>query len=353
MSLFYSKNENRLRALWRIVLYGFVFMLGSAFISVIAAAAGFLFATASGSLTQEMLASAENAVEVAINLTMSSPLVFFINSAGSLIFIWLLTAIFAKWIDRRKMADFGLTLSGRWWKDFVFGLLLGGLLMTGIFLIEWQLGWLEINSFLQSPSNTPFILAFILMFLSFIAVGIYEELLVRGYQLRNIAEGLNLPNFSPKTALMLSYILTSAWFSFLHLLNPNSSLASVLNLIISGFLLGLGMVLTGRLALPIGLHISWNFFQGTIFGFPVSGLNTGTSVIAVTDTGPALWTGGQFGPEAGLIGLAAMVVGIVLIILYTRHTKGSLSPELSLAIYHPPRKAESILSEQSSQISHL
>lgn len=353
MSLFYNKTEGRLRALWRIVLYYFLFMIGTVVISVIAGATGILQAMASGSLTQETLANVDNFSEIAINLFTSSPLVFFINSAGSLIFIWLLTASFAKWIDHRKMADFGLALSSRWWKDFFFGLLLGALLMTGVFIIERQLGWLEVESLMQSPAKTSFILAFILMFLSFISVGIYEEILVRGYQLRNIAEGLNLPRFSPNTALMLSYILTSAWFSLLHLFNPNSSLASVLNLIISGFLLGLGMVLTGRLALPIGLHISWNFFQGTIFGFPVSGLNTGTSLIGINDTGPALWTGGQFGPEAGLIGLVAMVIGLFIIILYARLTKGSLSPELSLCEYHTPRKAATAAQEQPSQPSGL
>ncbi len=212
--------------------------------------------------------------------------------------------------------------------------------MTGIFLFEWQLGWLEINNFLQSPANTSFMLAFILMFLSFIAVGFYEEMLVRGYQLRNIAEGLNLPRFSPKSALMLSYILTSAWFSFLHLFNPNTSLASVTNLVVSGFFLGLGMVLTGRLALPIGLHITWNFFQGTIFGFPVSGLNTKTSLIAIKNTGPTLWTGGDFGPEAGLIGLVAMLLGMGAILLYVKLSDKSLSAAAHLSEYRPPyRKA--------------
>lgn len=348
MSLIYNKTEGRLRAFWRITLNFIVFMLGSVLVSTIASIAGILLAVASGSIPLEALASPGNLSTAVLNLAVSSPLVFLISSLGSLVITWLSTAAFAKWIDHRKMSDYGLALSAAWWKDLIFGLFLGAFLMTGIFIFESQVGWLEISSYLQSPPNLSFYSALLLMLLSFLAVGIYEELLVRGYQLRNIAEGLNQHKISSKTALMLSYIVTSAWFSILHLFNPNSSLESFVNLIVSGFFLGLGMVLTGRLALPIGLHITWNFFQGTIFGFPVSGLNTGTSLIAINQTGPVLWTGGQFGPEAGLIGLVAMTIGILLIIGYVRLTTGSVSPELSLCMYNPRKKAV-VIPEQPSQ----
>lgn len=338
MSLFHNKVEGRLRAPWRIALNFLLFFIGTNISGAAAGIAGVSISMALGWLPLETLSNPENMTDTVMNLLLSSPLVFFLSSVGSLLVIVIVTAVSARWIDRRRFTDYGLNISLNWWGDLAFGLLLGAVLISGIFLFERQAGWLRITGYMQSPNNLAFLPAFLMMLLSFLAVGIYEELLVRGYQMRNIAEGLHTEKVSKFTALILSYILTSAWFSLLHLFNPNTSLASVINLVVSGFFLGLGMVLTGRLALPIGLHITWNFFQGTIFGFPVSGLNTKTSLIAIKITGPTLWTGGDFGPEAGLIGLVAMLLGMGAILMYVKLSNRSLSAAAHLSEYRPPHK---------------
>jgi membrane protease YdiL (CAAX protease family) len=105
---------------------------------------------------------------------------------------------------------------------------------------------------------------------------------------------------------------------------------------LAGLFLGLGFILTGELAIPIGLHMSWNFFQGSVFGFPVSGLNSAASFIGIHQSGPDLFTGGVFGPEAGLVGLSALVLGSVVIVLWLRWTRGAAQLEQRLAVFSPP-----------------
>jgi membrane protease YdiL (CAAX protease family) len=91
----------------------------------------------------------------------------------------------------------------------------------------------------------------------------------------------------------------------------------VLGILGAGYFLAFGYLRTRHLWLPIGLHIGWNFFEGPVFSFPVSGLDT-ARLLNHTVSGPELITGGAFGPEAGLIVLPALVLGAVLIHLYAK-----------------------------------
>jgi hypothetical protein len=110
-------------------------------------------------------------------------------------------------------------------------------------------------------------------------------------------------------------------FALLHLGNPNVNWANTLSItagiFFAGVYLAYAYIRTGQLWLPIGLHIGWNFFQGVVFGFPVSGMDA-YPLTRIKVGGPALWTGGAFGPESGLIVLPSLIVGGILIYLYTR-----------------------------------
>lgn len=300
-SIFWNKEERRLRMFWRMNIYS-VFL---AFLIV-------LFSVVLG----------------ISNILSNTFRLSFIVLIGVLISI----VIIGKWVDRRRIRDFGIIPSPTWWKEFFFGLGLGSVLMGLIFGIAWLTGSLNIEGYFQGTQQTAFLPGFFRALGFYFAVGIYEEVMLRGYILVNLAEGLNLKNVDKKWVLLLALVLSSMIFGVLHIINPNSSWISTMNLSLAGVFLGLGMVLTGRLGLPIGLHITWNFFQGNVFGFPVSGTNSGATIISTTLTGPEWFTGGAFGPEAGILGLMTMVVGCFLIILWLRK-RDTLSLQKNLTEY--------------------
>jgi len=194
-------------------------------------------------------------------------------------------------------------------------------LMSGIFLAEWWAGWLKIVAVCYAP-NDDFLVQLLALLGVYLCVGVYEEMLSRGYQLRVLAEGISGARVRARLALLAAWVLTSLVFGLGHGANPNATLLSCLGVAAAGLLLGLPYVLNGQLALPIGLHIAWNFFQGGVYGFPVSGWYLKVRILTVSQSGPVLWTGGTFGPEAGLLGLLACLLGAVLILGWFRLTRG-------------------------------
>lgn len=310
--LFWNTRERRLRALWRLLATALLFIAGTLLFGVLF---GVLVVLASGQLDT------------------AAPAFVLVGAVASLLAAVLATWLAARFLDRRPFADLGWHLNGDWWWDLGFGLALGALLMIGIFLVEWAAGWVTITGTLQSSAaGQPFALTILGPLGLFLCVGIYEELLARGYLLHNLAEGFNVPALGPRGAVVLAWLISSALFGLAHAGNPNATLVSTLNLIVAGLFLGLGYIVTGELAIPIGLHITWNFFQGNVFGFPVSGGRFfGATFIATAQGGPDLWTGGAFGPEAGLLGILAALVGSLLILAWLRARYGSLRLHTPLA----------------------
>jgi uncharacterized protein len=334
-TLFINPEERRLRAGWRLLIQGIIFV-----------ALVLLFQVISGIVASVAMAAAgEDLTDPAvIQALANNPYLRVLSSIGSVIAIFVSFLIAARWLDRRPITDFGFHLNANWWADFGFGLVLGALLMAFIFAVELAAGWITITGTLQGSPQMSFWPAVISWLIVFICVGIYEEMLSRGYHLRNLAEGLNLGPIRPKVALLLAYLISSSIFGVLHASNPNATLMSTVNLIVAGLFLGWGYLLTGELAIPIALHITWNFFQGNVFGFPVSGMETPATFVAIQQGGPDLWTGGAFGPEAGLIGLVAIALGFLLTWLWVRLRYGKATLQERLAIYRP-RPAPAAASE--------
>ena len=322
MGPFFDESTGRLRALWRLLLQYLTYRILVPLLVNLLAVAWLLTGSgqrASGGLDASALAGA--------------PAIPLIGSVAGLIGALLSVWLAGRFLDRRPFADFGFHLNGGWWLDLFFGMALGALLMTVVFLAELGLGWVTVTGAFESlVPGMPFWLAILIPAALFLCVGFYEELISRGYQLRNAAEGLNLPGLGARNAVLLAWLLSSAFFGYLHATNPNATLLSTVNVALAGLMLGCGYVLTGELAIPIGLHITWNFFQGVVYGFPVSGLRVGgATFLSLDQGGPDLWTGGPFGPEGGLFGPAAMISGVFLTILWVRLRRGRVGVHIPIA----------------------
>ena len=235
-------------------------------------------------------------------------------------------------LDRRGFQALGWVPSARWWADLAFGTFLGAALISGVVGIERFLGWLTP----AAPLSGSLSAALFKTFLLFIAAGAAEEFVFRSYLLRNLADGLNHRRVGTGLAVVGGVVLSSGLFGLVHAMNPNATAASVANIALAGVFLSAGYILTGRLALPLGLHIAWNYFQGPIFGLPVSGIDLGRSVCAFTQGGPEVWTGGAFGIEGGLLGLFAMLVGVMAIGAWVQWREGALLPAASLLFPEAP-----------------
>ncbi|MDQ2179300.1 CPBP family intramembrane glutamic endopeptidase [Marinifilum sp. D714] len=228
------------------------------------------------------------------NINMSSGIMLtgqFTGTLGTLFIVW----IFTKFIDRQKFVNLGFSIKNRA-KDIIYGLL-AGIVMMGLGTLI-----LQVNGNLTIDSVNFAFLGLLQSVFLFILVSINEEVFVRGYI---------LPNFMDSMNRYLALVLSSLIFTALHLLNPNVSFLGVTNIFLAGILLGIGYIFTKNLWFPLALHFSWNFFQGPIFGFEVSGTKSDT-LISQTITGNEILTGGKFGFEGSLLASILCTACIIL-----------------------------------------
>ena len=222
--------------------------------------------------------------------------------------------IASRWLDRRSFESLGLKVGRQALFDLLAGIGIVLVQLGFIYGIMSSLGWLTFDGFaweFDAPGTV--LMNTLLFFVIFLLVGWNEELLSRGYHLQTIASGLNM---------FWAVLISSAFFGLLHLDNPHATWVSTAGIFFAGVYQSYGYIRTRQLWLPIGLHVGWNFFEGVVFGFPVSGLDI-YALTRIQVTGPVSWTGGAFGPEAGLILLPSLIVGSALIYWFTRNRKNT------------------------------
>jgi uncharacterized protein len=231
----------------------------------------------------------------------------------SAIFVVGIAFALRRFLDRRSIDSLGMPLRTRWGRLLTLGLALGAGMQLLVFALEAAVGELKVTGFSSFAVDLRFLPVWIV---GFAAAAIAEEMQFRGYVLQNLWEEMG---FWPAA------LVSSALFALLHFGNPNIGAHPwIAAADIAGFGLWacLSIAWTKSLWLALGTHFGWNLFEGPILGAQVSGIGT-QSVLSQTVSGPDLLTGGSFGPEAGLYGIAVLAIGLA--VLYALQRRGAFA----------------------------
>ncbi len=214
----------------------------------------------------------------------------------------ILVYIFCRVIDKIPIVQLGLAgdarglLSGFFLAASLLGLGSMILVMSGI--LQWTDWNLDGQEFFTS-----------IVFMVLIAFS--EELSFRGYVLGNL-----LKSFSRPAAIALS----ACAFVIMHAANPEMHIIPVINLLLGGILLGQCYTVNRNIWMPAGFHFAWNFLQGPVLGFRVSGLEL-TSILDQQLTGRKWMTGGEFGLEGSVVATGLLLIGVVVLEIRSRRVE--------------------------------
>lgn len=221
----------------------------------------------------------------------------------SFVFILLLFIFWVKVIEKNSLSSLGF-VKKNWLKYLGWGILLS-LLQMGVIALVYQvcgIGTFELNELSLEP-----ILFILGLFPFWLLQGGTEEVATRGWLLTRIAARTNLP---------LAIAISSSLFGILHLGNSGVTFISLLNIVLDGVLAGLLLIYTDSIWLVVAQHGTWNYVQGNLLGFQVSGTGADASIFSFTmGSGPDWLTGGAFGAEGSIITTLVLLVSVVIVYL--------------------------------------
>lgn len=210
-----------------------------------------------------------------------------------------------KFIIKRPLFNMGLTPLKRNYRELLTGLLFGTVSMTIVFLLLVATGNATVQTWLPHFTWEQLLYIFI-----FISVGFAEEIMGRGYIMSVLRQTRSVP------AIML---ISAVIFALMHSMNSGIALLPYINLALVGILFAYIYIKSGNIWMSIGYHITWNYFQGYVYGFKVSGTDSSGILTTQYHTNNIL-NGGTFGPEGGLFVTIVVLSGILFVKYYYRNS---------------------------------
>lgn len=226
--------------------------------------------------------------------------IFYLIPLEALTLISVFLSAWVVWRFRKvSLAVWGRSLALRR-KDALAGILLAVVLYAVGFGISLLVGAVEVAGVALNLSTLFISLGFCLL------VAITEELALRGFVLERMLQG----GVNKFWALFLS----AALFSLIHIGNPNFDFLSFINLLLAGILLGSSYIYTRNLSFPIALHWFWNWIQGPVLGYEVSGNKFCDGLLTLHLPEANLINGGAFGFEGSILCTVLMIAGTGVIL---------------------------------------
>ena len=210
----------------------------------------------------------------------------------------LASAVMLRAVDRRPFGALGFALEPGAARDSAVGFGVGGGLLGAAVLLLVVAGtarWVA-----DDGSTGQYAVSLARALAVFTVAAAAEEVLFRGYAFQALVQG---------TGAWPAILLTSAAFAAGHGSNDNVTWVGLANIFLAGIMLAVAYLRTRSLWFATALHVGWNWVMSALLDFPVSGAQFDTPLYSARELGADWWTGGPFGPEAGLAATVAIVAG--------------------------------------------
>lgn len=302
--LLYGRTDTRLRAVWRVLAplaVGIgIYALGH---TLVGTYGGDVLAPFAGESAVFAAAATFAALTVVI-------------AAASLAALAVATRL-----DRRSIADYGFDRSRRWRRDFLAGVGIGAAAGIGAvgYMAARGYATLGIDPTGVGADSALVGVVVLVALLAFLLVNnVFEEIVFRAILITNAAEGFRSRSVGAVTAVVGAVAVSLPMFGALHLLG--GGIGAVVTSAVAGILFAAAYVLTGRLALPIGVHFG-GIALVSVLQSPLSAEPEVTlpSLVVVAD---ALEPSLLASVELWLVRLA---IGLALVCAWVRYAYGELS----------------------------
>lgn len=219
--------------------------------------------------------------------------------------------IYCRFVERRSLNSMGFVKKGFAVK-YLIGLIAGFAMFSATLLISYLFGAVK---YVGTDFNNG--VMFALMCVGWLIQGAEEEILCRGYF---------MPSLSGKMPLWAAVLISSVFFSLMHIMNAGFNLIVLVNLTLTGIMFAVLAIRFDSLFVCCAAHSVWNFVQGNFYGLPVSGMDAGGSVFRFElAENMDLWTGGVFGLEGSLSETIVMVIVIAAVVFIPKKNKNAES----------------------------